>query len=131
MDLAPEPTPIGRWVTVVTCGHPFAAEARRLRLEAEGIPTFLDDSRMGTDALYQVATGGIKLQVPIGLVDEARVLLAQSWAIPPMDELDEAWEDLGPASGNLFNQVALKIAHVALLSVTLLLFLLGYLSIVH
>ena len=111
----PEPIQTGKWVTVATFGHPFEAEARRLRLEAEGIPTFLDGARMGSHTLYQMATGGIKLQVPIGLVDDARIVLNQSWAMPVVDELEDAWEELGSPSGAVFGDVALRIAVIPIL----------------
>jgi len=117
----PEPIQTGKWVTVATFGHPFEAEARRLRLEAEGIPTFLDGARMGSNTLYQVATGGIKLQVPTGLVDDARILLNQSWAMPVVDELEDAWEELGSPSGAVFSDVAFRIALIpTLIGITLL-----------
>lgn len=89
------------WITIGRFGHPMQAEAPRLRLEAEGIPTFVDGSRMGDHSIYQVATGGVQLQVPRPLVHEARVLLAQSWAPIPLDDDDlvDAWEELGPESG--------------------------------
>ncbi len=51
-----------RLVTVATFGIPGDAHGPRLRLEAEGIPAFLQGQRMG--AIYQVATGGVALQVP-------------------------------------------------------------------
>ena len=70
------------WVTVGSFAIPMEAEVRRLRLEAEGIPTFLDGTRIGANAIYAIATGGIKLQVPRALGGEARVLLSQTWAIP-------------------------------------------------
>ncbi|MEO6808274.1 MAG: hypothetical protein ABI353_04095 [Isosphaeraceae bacterium] len=90
------------WITVGRFGHPMQAEAPRLRLEAEGIPTFVDGARMGDNSIYQGATGGVQLQVPRSLVHEARVLLAQSWApiIPEDDDdLDDAWEELAPDPG--------------------------------
>lgn len=66
------------------------ADTARLRLEAEGIPTFLDGERMGSNSFYSVATGGVKLLVPTALVADARVLLAQSSRLP--DEIDDADE---------------------------------------
>ncbi len=81
------------WVTVGSFASSAEAEVRRIRLEAEGIPTFLDGQRMGM--IYDAATGGVKLQVPGPLVAEARVLLDQSWASPPrVDDLEDAWDDL-------------------------------------
>jgi len=88
------------WVTVGACATTNEAEARRLRLEAEGIPTFLDGLRMGSHAIYSVATGGIKIQVPSALAADARVILSQSWAAPESpDDLEEAWDDLEPRRG--------------------------------
>ena len=86
------------WVTVTRFPHSLAAEAARIRLEAEGIPTFVEGERMGSPAMYQVATNGVKLQVPTELVDDARVILTQSWSIPgddadAEDDLDEFDQD--------------------------------------
>jgi hypothetical protein len=80
-------------VTVRSFPHTVAANAARIRLEAEGIPTFLSGARMAESVAYQVATGGVKLQVPRALLADARVLLAQSWAPPFADEDLDAWED--------------------------------------
>jgi hypothetical protein len=88
-------------VTVATFSHPNQANAPRIRLEAEGIPTFLDGERIAGNTLYQVATGGVRLQVPASLASAARILIAQSWS-PPIqadDDLDDAWEDLAPEPG--------------------------------
>ncbi len=126
--LGPDSEHSSTWVTVKTYSHPFEAEASRLRLEAEGIPTFLDGSRMGTNTLYHVATGGIKLQVPTLLVDDARVLLAQSWSMPPVDDLDDAWEDLGAAPGDIFTYVAFRIAVVPILLGLVLIAIFGYIA---
>ena len=90
------------WVTVGSFATSHEAEVRRLRLEAEGIPTFLDGSRMGVHAIYAVATGGIKIQVPRALVPEARVLLSQSWAAPDdPDEIDDGEESESPTPAHL------------------------------
>jgi hypothetical protein len=108
LDDAPTPAefddpgdPAARWVTVRTFADALAAEAPRLRLEAEGIPTFLEGARMGGRSMYLVATGGVKLQVPQPLEADARVLLDQTWAPPAHgnDDLDDAWEELAPEPG--------------------------------
>jgi hypothetical protein len=84
-------------VTVATYPDVLQADAPRLRLEAEGIPTFLEGERMGRNTIYQVATGGVKLQVPDAQLADARVLLSQVWTSPDDNEdLDDAWEDLAP-----------------------------------
>lgn len=90
-----------KWVTIGTYPDRSAVEGLRIRLESEGIPTFLDGERMGSAAMYQVATGGVKLQVPEELADEARILVSQVWSPPgdDPDELDEAWDDLAPSPG--------------------------------
>ena len=88
-------------VTVATFSHPNQANAPRIRLEAEGIPTFLDGERIAGNTLYQVATGGVRLQVPSSLASAARILISQSWSAPVEadDDLDDAWDDLGPEPG--------------------------------
>lgn len=88
-----------RWVTIVTFADSAEAEATRLRLEAEGIPTFVDGERMARNAIYSVATGGAKLQVPEPLAADARVLLSQSWSPETHDDLDDAWDELAPEPG--------------------------------
>ena len=88
---------VADWVTVGAYSRPGEAEARRLRLEAEGIPTFLDGQRMGVNSMYAGATGGVKLQVPRALTAEARVLLAQTWGpLPDVEDPDDDWDDLPP-----------------------------------
>ena len=93
-----EPTAL---VTVATFSHPNQANAPRIRLEAEGIPTFLDGERIAGSTLYQVATGGVRLQVPAPLSSTARILIAQTWATPTEadDDLEDAWDDLEPNPG--------------------------------
>ena len=91
------------WATVKTFSTLPLAEAPRIRLEAEGIPTFLDGERMaGNHILYNTALGGVKLQVPRELVAQARILLDQNWSLPDDDdpEIDDAYEELGPEPGN-------------------------------
>ena len=94
-------------MTVATYGHPNEANPPRIRLEAEGIATFLDGERVAGSTLYQVATGGARLQVPESMASAARVLLAQTWAAriePPEgdtdpDDDDDPWAGLAPAPG--------------------------------
>jgi hypothetical protein len=88
-------------VTVATFSHPNQANPPRIRLEAEGIPTFLDGERIAGNTLYQVATGGVRLQVPASLASAARIVISQTWAAPeePEDDLDDAWDDLAPEPG--------------------------------
>jgi hypothetical protein len=69
-----------RWVTVCHFIDSLAAQAPRIRLEAEGIPTFVDGERMGSRSMYHVATGGVRLRVPDSLVPEARIILSQTWS---------------------------------------------------
>jgi predicted RNA-binding Zn-ribbon protein involved in translation (DUF1610 family) len=80
------------WVTVGRFEHSQAVAAPRIRLEAEGIPTFVEGERMGSVGMYRQAIGGVKLQVPAELVDEARIILAQNWALPSDEKAD--FEDL-------------------------------------
>src|SRR5260370_36970759 len=96
-----EPGERAMLVTVATFSHPNQANAPRIRLEAEGIPTFLDGERVAGNTLYQVATGGVRLQVPSSLASAARILISQTWAPPPEaeDDTEDAWEDLAPEPG--------------------------------
>jgi hypothetical protein len=97
---APAPGERADWRTVARYTRVADAQGPRLRLEAEGIPTFLDGLRMATDILSHPAVGGVKLQVPASMADEARVLLDQTWDVPaPEDDLDDAWDELGPEPG--------------------------------
>jgi hypothetical protein len=83
------------WVTVTRFPHSLAVAAARIRLEAEGIPTFVEGERMGSPSMYRVATGGVKLQVPADLVDEARIILSQSWSLEIDDaDLDDDFGDV-------------------------------------
>ena len=85
------------WVTVATFSSPTEAEVRRIRLEGEGIPTFLDGERMATNVIYGSTIIGLKLQVPRPLAAEARILLDQSWSLPPVvEDFDDAWDELAP-----------------------------------
>ena len=51
-----------KWVTVGQFSDSMAAEPPRIRLEAEGIPTFVEGERMGSRSMYHVATGGSEAQ---------------------------------------------------------------------
>src|SRR4051794_1627923 len=92
------------WVTVSQFSDSLAAEAPRIRLEAEGIPTFVEGERMGARSMYHVATGGVKLRVPDNLAADARIILSQTWSATAAElDLDERHEDdlddLRPPSG--------------------------------
>jgi hypothetical protein len=107
--------PAPPWVTVGIYQEAMNAEAVRIRLEAEGIPTFLEGSRMGSRSMYTVATGGVKLQVPEPLATDARILLAQSWSLPPaIDDLDDAWDDLAPETDTEAEDLADPSDHVVI-----------------
>ncbi len=76
------------WVTVGVYPDSQSTAAPRIRLEAEGIPTFVDGERMGSDGMYCQAIGGAKLQVPAEQVADARVILSQSWSLPSDEKAD-------------------------------------------
>lgn len=80
------------WDTVARYNHPASAQAPRIRLEAEGIPTFLDGERMASHAIHHPTAGGVRLKVPRPMADEARVILAQSWAPLPTDDGLDDWD---------------------------------------
>jgi hypothetical protein len=92
-----------KWVTLTRFPDSLAVAPARIRLEAEGIPTFVDGERMGSPAMYRVATGGVKLQVPSDMVSEARIILGQSWSLDSLaveadDDLGDVVEDCGNPS---------------------------------
>ncbi len=115
------------WVTVARYHQVIEAEAPRIRLESEGIPTFVEGERMGSHSIYQGATGGVKLQVPLALESDARIILAQSWAAHDLeeDDLEDAWEELAPAPGSSRRTIMCALI-VLLLVVPLLLTLLEW-----
>jgi hypothetical protein len=80
------------WVTDKEFPDSLSAAIPRSRLEAEGIRTFVAGERMGAPAMYRVATGGAKLQVPAKQVTEARIILSQDWSLPSDEKAD--FEDL-------------------------------------
>jgi hypothetical protein len=93
------------WVKVAAFARPFEAEAARIRLDAEGIPAILDGHRTNTAYAGQFATGGSRLLVPEVYVQDARILLSQSWdatealaddAIAGEEDLEDL-DDLEPA----------------------------------
>lgn len=85
-EIDPSWGPVATWVVVDQFTDAQTADAPRIRLEAEGIPTFIDGERMGSRAMYHVATGGVKLRVPAALAADARVILAQSWSLPTHED---------------------------------------------
>jgi hypothetical protein len=87
------------WVTVAAFPQVSAAQTARIRLEAEAIPTFLEGERMNAQGAFAIATGGVRLQVPRDLADEARIVLSQTWIPADDDGLDDAFEDFGPHPG--------------------------------
>jgi hypothetical protein len=95
-----------RWVTVCRFTDSLEAQPLRIRLEAEGIPTFVDGERMGSRSMYHVATGGVKLKVPEHLASDARIILCQTWsataaALDIEDEIDDHDFEVGsPQSGS-------------------------------
>jgi hypothetical protein len=105
---------------VATFADALHAEAPRIRLESEGIPTFLEGERMGSPSMYQVATGGVKLQVPESLATEARILLAQTWASAEGDDLDDAWDDLAPDTSATWRDLGRAVVLLVLLAPLLL-----------
>ena len=90
------------WAVAATFGNDTEAEAMRLRLEAEGISTFMENVRMGSGSMFQVATGGTALKVPVDRLADARVILDQDWTIPAGDDQidnDDDWAGLDAEAG--------------------------------
>ena len=70
--------------TIATFTKPEDAHLLRMRLEACGIPAYLQDENMiQTDLLYSNALGGVRLQVSDEDLEAARVVLAEKRNLPP------------------------------------------------
>ena len=83
------------WVTIQHFYHPTEAHIVAGRLESEGIPVFLlGINHVTANWLMATALGGIQLQVPGSLEDEARQILAD--AAPA----ESAEEELCPSCGS-------------------------------
>jgi hypothetical protein len=82
-----------QWVPVCGFHHPSESVPLRIRLEAEGIPTFIDGERTAHHLPGHGVQGDVKLLVPIEHVQEARVILAQSWRIDLDDDHDDDWDE--------------------------------------
>lgn len=65
------------WVTIATYATGFEADMARQWLDSEGIPSLVSSNAPGIfGAAFQGAvTGGIALQVPSPVADEARAIL--------------------------------------------------------
>jgi hypothetical protein len=116
-------------VTVATFAHPSQANAPRIRLEAEGIPTFLDGEHVARNSFSQVATGCVRLQVPSPLASAARVLMSQTWSAPADadEDLDDAFEELAPEPGSR-RRAVMKLAIWVILLGPVVVFLVSLLS---
>jgi len=126
------------WVTVGRFSDSQAAEAPRIRLEAEGIPTFIEGQRMGSRSMYHVAIGGVRLKVPEDLAGDARIILSQTWSATAaaLDIEEEHEDDYAESLAELPHEVAasgralrfgvLLFLAVDFLGLIALYFLLGY-----
>jgi len=66
------------WTTVDRFFHPTDAHIAAGKLESEGIPVFLlGINHASANWLLSNALGGIRLQVPANLIDDARQLLTE------------------------------------------------------
>jgi hypothetical protein len=125
-----EDSPIS-WITVKRFPDSLAATGARIRLDAEGIPTFIEGERMGSPAMYRVATGGVKLQVPAEFVADARVILSQDWSWPADDlDLDEGAatdDELPPPEAESPRGFLIELLVVLALAIPLIAALIAYL----
>jgi hypothetical protein len=118
-----------RWVTLCRFADSLASEAPRIRLEAEGIPTFVEGERMGSRSMYPVATGGVKLKVPETLAAEARIILSQTWSATAAeldleedfaDDLEESWPEPSSESSHELRSAIKEIGVVLLIALPIL-----------
>jgi hypothetical protein len=97
---------------IVLARYSVPSEARGpiLRLQAEGIPSFLDGEHMGANLVFQGTSGGVRLLVAEEFAAEARVLLSQSWAPveTPEDQAEDDWEGLDAPSQSERRRAVMK-----------------------
>ena len=56
-------------------------------------PPFWTGERMGSRAMYHVATGGVRLKVPDTLAEDARIILSQTWSATAAQlDIDDEFE---------------------------------------
>ncbi len=70
-----DPPPPARWITLASYLHPAEAHIARLRLESAQIPCVLLDELTAATHCLSLATGGVKLQVPVDCAETAADLL--------------------------------------------------------
>ena len=77
-----------KMVTIGSYSTPYEANLVKSQLESAGIPVFIaDEFTIGMNWLYSNALGGVKVQVPESLVQEAQELLATEFETPPTHDL--------------------------------------------
>lgn len=82
-----------RLVTVAAFDHPYRAQFARMRLDAEGIESFLLDENIVTmNPMFAVGVGGIKLQVRESDAARAAEILGQK-PIPEESVVDTPEEE--------------------------------------
>ena len=75
--------------TIATFSKPEEAHLLRIRLEAVGIPAFVQDEHMvQMDWLYSNAIGGVRVQIAPEDLEEAREFLAADTPQPCPDSID-------------------------------------------
>lgn len=75
--------------TIATFSKPEEAHLFRMRLEAAGIPAFIqDESLVQIDWFLSNAVGGVRVQIADSDVETAREFLAADPASPPLDAED-------------------------------------------
>ena len=75
-------------VTVAVTTWPWEAHLLRSRLEAEGIPTFVADDQLISNAFaFSLLLGGVKVKVPSELREEAAAIVADCEAGAYAEEL--------------------------------------------
>ncbi len=90
--------PAEKLVTIASYSTPYEANMVQAQLAAAGIPAFVaDEYTIGMNWLYSNALGGVKVQVPVSLAQEAQQLLAAQPESPIPDEPDT---EVCPACGS-------------------------------
>jgi hypothetical protein len=82
----------GRLTTVATYLEPIQAELARSRLDAEGIPAFIQGGEFASMAWHlTLANQGVKVQVPTEDAERAMAILSETSAAGGQEHGDEHW----------------------------------------
>lgn len=109
-------------VTIASFSFPYEAQIARGKLESEGVPAVVaDEHTINMQWLYSDAMGGVKVQVPVPFVDQARQVLGADYSEALVAEQGED-KLLCPQCGSDNTELLVKGKRMAFLLFLILLF---------